>query len=114
MSIPKINTAIPQRRYRLGDFNVSVLGEVESGDDADYQYIAAVVAQGSSEPGLYVTVEKDPNDANMLIMRVTMKDGSEVLDKSDRWRDLDSFVNEALLIIQNILNLSDEQPYQLM
>ena len=35
---PRIQTAIPQRRYHYGDYAVSVLGEIESGDDHDYQF----------------------------------------------------------------------------
>ena len=49
---PKIDTAIPQRRYQLGAYTVVVLGEIESSDGKDYRYVAAVVREGDPEPGL--------------------------------------------------------------
>ena len=42
-----IQTAIPKRRYRIGEFTAVVLGEVESEDRADYRYIMAVVDDSS-------------------------------------------------------------------
>ena len=61
MSKPAFKTAIPKRRYKLGEFSIVVLGEVESEDDIDYQYILAVVQGQDPEPGLYITAEKSGN-----------------------------------------------------
>ena len=36
---PKIQRAIPKKRYQLGEFGVTVLGEIESPDIASYHYI---------------------------------------------------------------------------
>ena len=45
-AFPKIKTAIPQRRYQYGDYLVTVLGEIESGDDRDYRFVAAFRQRG--------------------------------------------------------------------
>ncbi len=60
MERPKIQVAIPQRRYQLGSYQAVVLGEIESGDERRYQYILALVRQDETQPGFYVTAEKNP------------------------------------------------------
>ena len=114
MSKPAFKTAIPKRRYKLGEFNIIVLGEVESEDDIDYQYILAVVQGQGSEPGLYVTAEKAATPGEGYSMRVCMKDGAEVIGNSAEWGSLDPFIDEALGIVSRMLSLDDETPYRLM
>lgn len=112
---PAIATAIPRRRYRLGEFTVTVLGDIDSKDGRDYRYIAAVICGQDPEPGLYLTAEAGgPEEKGGLAMRLIMQDGAEVLDRSERWADLDAFVDEALRIITRMLKLTDETPYRLM
>ncbi len=116
MNKPKIITAIPQSRYKLGGFLITVLGEIESGDGVDYRYIAAVVSEGDPEPGLYITAEREasgPGRGRMQAMRVVMRDGSQVVGSSDRWNELGLFVEDALDIVARILDLQDEEPYPL-
>lgn len=114
---PKIDTAIPQRRYQLGAFIVVVLGEIQSGDGKDYRYVAAVMREGDPEPGLYLSAERPagqrPADP-AYDMRIIMQDGTQVVGKSDRWTDIEEFSAEALGLITRILDLQDEQPYRLM
>lgn len=112
---PGIRTAIPKRRYRLGDFTLTVLGDIESGDGIDYHYIMAVIQGQDSEPGMYITAER-PGDSGgrELSMRLVMRDGAEVIGSSDQWVSLDMFAGEAIDIVTRILNLSDETPYQLL
>lgn len=116
MDKPEIKTAIPKRRYRLGEFSLVVLGEIDSTDDVDYIYILAVVREGDAEPGLYITAQDDPQQPtqNTLSMRVIMRDGSEVIGTSDRWNDLDLFVTDALDAVITTLDLQDEEPFRLM
>ena len=114
MSRPGFKTAIPKRRYKLGEFSIVVLGEVESSDDADYKYILAVVQGQDPEPGLYITAEKAAVPAGEYSMRVMMKDGAEVIGSSAEWGSVDPFVDEALGIVSRLLNLGDETPYRLM
>ncbi len=113
---PKIDTAIPQRRYTLGAFTVVVLGEVQSSDGKDYRYVAAVVREGDPEPGLYLTAERPTGQrpADPYDMRVTMHDGSQVIGTSNRWSGIEEFSTDALGLIASILDLQDEQPYRLM
>ena len=114
MSKLAFKTAIPQRRYKLGEFSIVVLGEVESEDDIDYQYILAVVQGQDTEPGLYVSSEKAAMPGDGYTMRVSMRDGAEVVGSSAEWGSLDPFVDEALGIVSRVLNLGDETPYRLL
>jgi hypothetical protein len=102
------------RRYKLGEFTIVVLGEIESSDGIGYQYILAVVQGQDPEPGLYITAEKSADPAGEYSMRMAMKDGAKVIGSSAEWGNLDPFVDEALGIVSKVLNLGDETPYRLM
>ncbi len=112
MSLPQIRTAIPQRRYQFGEFLITVLGEIESKDDRDYLYMLAVGREGDARPNLFVSSEKNGEEGRFA-MRVSMPDGSQVIDESDQWDSLEIFVRDALNVVQTMLNLGDERPYQL-
>jgi hypothetical protein len=115
MNKPGIVTAIPRRRYRYGEFIVVVLGDIESSDGIDYRYIMAVVKGADPEPGLYVTAEKTGGMVRQsdYTMRILMRDGAEVIATSPAWGELDAFVRDGLEIVSEVLDLSDEVPYQL-
>lgn len=112
LSKPSISTAIPLRRYKFGEFTLTVLGDIESPDERKYRYILAVIQGENPEPGLYVTAERGSGEE--LAMRVMMSDGDEVVGHSEQWGDLDEFAEESINIVSRVLNLSDETPYQLM
>jgi len=114
VSKPGFKTAIPMRRYKLGEFTIVVLGEIEGSDGIDYHYILAVVQGQDPEPGLYITAEKAVAPAGGYSMCIAMKDGAEVIGSSAEWGNLDPFVEEALGIVSRVLNLGDETPYRLM
>jgi hypothetical protein len=112
MSFPTISTAIPLRRYQYGEFVVTVLGDIESPDAANYRYIIAVAQEGNPRPGLYLSSERIADGA--CDMRLSMADGTQVLETSSAFCDLDMFVKEALQVISTMLDLSDEMPHRLM
>jgi hypothetical protein len=112
LSKPSISTAIPLRRYKFGEFTLTVLGDIESPGERKYRYILAVIQGENPEPGLYVTAERGSGEE--LAMRVMMSDGDEVVGHSEQWGDLDEFAEESINIVSRVLNLSDETPYQLM
>lgn len=116
MSVPQIRTAIPKRRYQLGEFLVTVLGEVESGDAVAYRYIMAVAREADPRPHLFVNAERNPAPpgGDGLLLRVAMADGSQVLGTSDRWNDIEVFTHEALAVVTRMLNLGDESAFRLM
>lgn len=111
--VPVIRTAIPKRRYRVGDQSVTVLGEIESGDGLSYRWIMAFVQDGQAKPGLYICAEK-PDPGPLLRLRVVNNAMSEVVDEDARWRDLDTFTNEALRIGASALGLASEVPARLL
>ncbi len=114
---PKIDTAIPQRRYQLGAYTVVILGDIASSDGKDYRYVAAVVREGDPEPGMYLCAERPagqrPADG-AYDMRVIMRDGVQVIGNSNRWAGVEEFSTDALGLAASILDLQDEQPYRLM
>jgi hypothetical protein len=115
MNKPGIRTALPKRRYRLGEFTVTVLGEIDSSDGVEYRYIMAVVRGQDTEPGMYITAEKPPGAASkMLAMRIIMQDGAEVIGQHTDWQQLDAFTKRGIEIVSRVLNLSDETPWQLL
>ena len=115
MNKPGIVTAIPRRRYKLGEFTLTVLGDIDSNDGVDYCYIAAVIQGQDPEPGIYITAEQGgQRPEGEYSMRFIMHNGEEVIGHSGQWGDLDAFVDEAMGVVSRVLSLSDEIPYQLM
>ena len=114
---PKINTAIPSRRYQIGPYTAVVLGDIDSGDGREYQYILAMVEEGSDQPGFYVTAERASGEQarrGRYLMRVLAPWGTEILGYSDRWRAVDDFVGDALSITMAKLAITDESVIRLM
>jgi hypothetical protein len=114
---PRIATAIPKRRYQVGDYAATVLGEVESGDPRHYRYILAMVPMGQRTPTLYVTCETTPpRDAVQGAYRLRLVTGAmaEVMDTADRWGDLDAFAEQALKLAGQALGLQREQVIRLL
>lgn len=115
--LPKIKTAIPQHRYQYGDFGVTVLAEVESGDGRDYQFIAAFVREGQREPQLFIVSERLPpgqRDAGSHALRLVNAAMDETLETGSRWGRLEEFTTEALRMGGQVLGLEQDTPYQLM
>ena len=112
MKKPAIQTAIPVRRYSYGEFTLTVLGEIESGDDIRYAWVMAVIQGQDPEPGLYLTAEQAAGSG--YDMRIIMSDGEQVIGHSEQWSNLDEFIEAAVKIVSRVLKLSDEAPYQLM
>jgi hypothetical protein len=112
---PVIRTAIPKRRYRVGDQNVTLLGEVESGDGIGYRWIMAFVQDGQTRPGFYVCAEKNrPGGDAAYRLRVVNAVMSEVVDQSDGLGDLDTFAEEGLRLGKSALGLGSEAVARLM
>lgn len=108
---PDIKRAIPQRRYKYGEFEVVLLGDIESGDEHDYRYIIAVVREGESLPGLYLTCER--TRPGSCPVRLIMRDGVQLLADDARLQDEEVFCATGLDVISQVLNLGDEEPYRL-
>lgn len=117
MQAPKITTAIPKRRYAIGNYDAVLLGDITSGDGVDYRYILAMVRSGEADPRIYVTSEKArPDEAKQGShkLRIISEALSETLAVADDWGDLDRFADRALSLAVRSLGLGDEQPMRLM
>jgi hypothetical protein len=116
MPVPKITTAIPKRRYAFGAFAAVLLGEIDSGDQRAYRYILAVVAEGQSEPCLYITCEHTSGEERVrggYMLRQVDAAGENIMGIADQWKDLEAFAGEALRLAQVALDLADETPVRL-
>lgn len=114
---PQIRTAIPKRRYQVGDYAASLLGEIESSDPRAYRYILAFVPLGHKEPDLYVCAEPTTpaeGTPGLYRLRVVSESLSEVVDTNARWGDLETFADQALKLGAQALGLQREQVVQLM
>ena len=115
--IPNIKTAVPKRRYAIGEFSAVLLGEIESGDPNRYEHIFAAVREGDSQPLLYVISERArraEQDAGSHRIRIIAGNDEHVLGVSDRWRDVDAFVEQALDVTRKTLMLTDEPVARVM
>ena len=113
---PNIRTAIPRHRVQIGEFQLTILGDIESNDPLPYRWIAAFVQSGESKPQLYVCSEKARRaeaDRGAWRLRVVDPTISDVLDVGDQWGDLENFTAEAIRVGQKLLKLSDETPWVL-
>lgn len=114
---PQIKTALPKRRYQIGDHAATLLGEIESDDQRQYRFILALVPMGEQEPVLYVTSElaaADRRGEGAYDLRVVSEGLTDVVDTADRWESLDQFADQAVDLAQQILGLRNHQVIKLM
>jgi hypothetical protein len=114
---PNIKTALPKRRYQIGDHAATLLGDIESGDDNRYRFILALVPMGEQEPVLYVTCQPAPparRAEGAFDLRVISANLSDLLDTADRWEQIDQFADQALDLAQQVLGLRNEQVIKLL
>ncbi len=108
MDAPVIRSAVPKRRYQFGEYNVVVLGEVESGDGRDYQYVLGVVREGASKPFFFVTAERGPQGPGRQRIRVIAEGFNEDMGVAEGVRTPDDFVSGVIPIVSKALGLADE------
>jgi len=113
MAFPVIRTAIPQRRYQLCDFSLVVLCEIESSDGIEYKYLMGIIPQGKEHPELFISVEKVPAGGQQMCLHA--EQNNQTLQGGGPWRDLDSFVEDALQIAAKLLSidLNEYEPFRL-
>ena len=115
-AVPKIQTAIPQRRFQYGDYAVTVLGEIQSGDGRAYEFIAAFIREGEAQPRLFVVSERLPPGERAQgshALRVVSQAMDEVMDVDANWSRLSPFTDQALQLGSQMLGLEQETPYPL-
>lgn len=121
MQKPNISTAIPKQRYKFGAYTIVVLEEIESEDEIEYNYLLAGIKDGHNEPEIYISCEKarqNSTEKGTHIIRVFAKQldaeqSGAIIDQSDAWSDRDAFISYGLSGFQQMLDLNDEEPYQI-
>ncbi|MBN2887166.1 MAG: hypothetical protein JXM75_10720 [Chromatiaceae bacterium] len=114
---PQIRTAIPRRRYRLDRHDITLLGEIDSGDTRQWRYLLAFVPEGQPEPALFVGAEAVPpaeRDQGAWRLRVIGELLEDELGCDDRWGELDAFAEQALSIGARILGLDPARAERLI
>lgn len=111
LSIPTIKTALPKHRYQIGTFSAAILAEIESDDPVRYRYICAVVEDGGRDPLLYISLITGGEGDRVV---VASADHSQELLAPPAIRDLENFTEQAIAMVQKLLQLTDEMPAQLM
>ncbi len=114
---PLIQTAIPKRRYQIAGYTATLLGEIDSKDGRPYRYLLAFVPQGAAEPVLYIWAEDAPPAERISgAYRLWMVSESltEMLDCSERWGDLESFIEQGLRLGCQLLGLPEAAINRLM
>ena len=114
MSFPNILTALPKRRYQYGEYSVTLLSDINSNDSIDYLYIVAVLREGYNRPEVYITCEPQKlNDSLTYRIRVISENEEHNISEDPQWKNEQNFCEFALQGIQQMFNLSDEEPIQL-
>ncbi len=116
MQRPSIRSALPLQRYQYGNFQVVLLGQIETSDPTQYQYLMAFVAEGQTQPTLYISAEKSRRseaEQGSHRLRALMEGFDEVLEVGNQWRHVEPFVQAALKIGAQLLSLTDETPLKL-
>ncbi len=109
---PQFLTAIPKCRYRIGDFEAVVLGDIESKDSNNYIYVFALVRESENDPCLYVVLER--TQTRNYHMVVIAEEQSKQFDASDELADIEMFTQAAMDAAVRLFKLSDEEPYRVM
>jgi hypothetical protein len=113
---PRIKTALPKRRYQIGDYAATVLGEIEADDGRDYRWLMAFVPMGKNEPSLYVCCEPAPAERRAdgdWDIRIVSKAMTDILDTADHWGDLDTFCEQAIDLARQVLGLASQEAFRL-
>ena len=90
MRKPNICRAIPKQRYKLGDYTIVVLEDIESEDEVEYEYLLAAIRDGRPEPEVYITCEKthtatavDGHAVRVFAARLGDQASGQIIDRSD-------------------------------
>lgn len=114
MPHPVIKTAFPKRRYKFGEYTVTLLTDISSDDEITYRYLAAVVKDGYSKPEVYITCEAiSAGLPTQFRIRVLGINEEHVIAEGTEWKQEQAFCDFALQGIQQMFGLDDEQPMQL-
>ena len=110
MSIPKFQTAIPKKRYQLGNYSTVLLGDIVSNDNVEYIFVLAFVKDGDQEPVLMISFEKSTNNSQYQLRAIT-PDQDSVMGESDQMMNSEQFLKGAMESGKEFFNLGDEEAY---
>lgn len=110
MALPKIQSAIPKRRYQFGEFMVTLLSDISSADTS-YLYIAAVLREGNTAPEVYITCEPDQAGGGCSYrVRVLSAHQEHLISEDRQWKNEQRFCDFALQGVKQMFDLADETP----
>lgn len=111
MALPKIQSAIPKRRYQYGEFIVTILSDITSPDPYDYLYIAAVLRDGCTQPEVYITCESIQKIGQQSYsIKVLSQDSEHTISQNSQWKNEQLFFDYVLQGVGQMFHLTDETP----
>ena len=108
MAIPHIQSALPKKRYKYGEFIVTLLTDVVSHDNVQYMYLVAVLSEGENNPQVYITYEQTTQ--NSYQTRVVSAQDEHIIASQQARMTESAFCEFALADIEQMFGLSDETP----
>ena len=111
MAIPHIQSALPKKRYKYGEFIVTLLTDVVSRDDVQYMYLVAVMSEGKTNPQVYITYEMTTQHGYQTRV-VSEQDDHDISTQPERMTE-SAFCDFALSGIEQMFGISDETPVAL-
>jgi hypothetical protein len=114
MAIPQIQSAYPKKRYKYGEFVVTLLTDVVSKDATEYTYLIAIMSEGKTHPEVYITYQQVNVDGQMTYqVKVISEQDEHIINDDDNHMSETSFCEFALKGIEQMFGLTDETPVAL-
>ncbi len=114
MAIPHIQSAYPKKRYKYGEFLVTLLTDVVSKDAQQYTYLIAIMPEGKTQPEVYITYQavSSQGDVTYQIKVISEQDEHIINDDANPMGE-GAFCDFALQGIEQMFGLTDETPVAL-
>jgi len=114
MAIPHIQSAYPKKRYKYGEFLVTLLTDVVSKDAEQYTYLIAIMSEGKTQPEVYITYQPISSQGHITYqIKVISEQDEHIINDDTQQMSENTFCDFALKGIEQMFGLTDETPVAL-
>jgi len=114
MAIPHIQSAYPKKRYKYGEFLVTLLTDVVSKDAQQYTYLIAIMPEGKTQPEVYITYQAVSSQGDVTYqIKVISEQDEHIINYDANPMSESAFCDFALQGIEQMFGLTDETPVAL-
>lgn len=111
MAIPQIQSAYPKKRYKYGEFLVTLLTDVTSKDSNQYTYLIAIMPEGKTQPEVYITYQAVSFEGSVSYqIKVISEQDEHIINNDTNHMSESAFCDFALKGIEQMFGLTDETP----